>query len=379
MLLSRTLLALLALAAATLVAVPPGLAATSSPAFDVAPAAGSEVHPDGGWYLLHAEPGERQRQTLEITNTGDAPATLRLAAVDAGASKFGGVAYSTPDERSTAAGRWLRLSRSSVDLAAGETAEVAFTVTVPRKARAGQHFAGLAVWSEQPEASPADPGDDGQAQAAVNVQSRRVVAVEVVLPGGAGPELTVTGVTPVARADGIHLEVDIANTGEALTTAEGSLTLPDGRVEPLTVDTLVADAALAYPVRWTQAADDGSYDVAVTLTYDGTERTAWAGSFTLGEELQQDLVERGGADPSPTRMGLLVPAIVVGLVLVVLLATALWLARRRNHQPAGRHVVAAPPAPPAPAPTLSAPPLSRPLASTVPVPPPARDAGAAVR
>jgi hypothetical protein len=324
---SRFVLVAATVAVLSAMSAGPALAVTD-PEFVVAPAAGSDVHPDGGWYRLQGTPGEQAAQTLRLHNPGSNHVELHLAPVDAAAAAFGGVAYSLPDAPLAATGRWLQLDRSTVTLAPGQSIDVPFTVAVPSDARAGQHLAGIAVWPQQPSQVHA-PGDAGQASAAIDVHTRRVVAVEVDLPGGRGADLTVTDVQPVARPDGLYLDIAVANTGDALTKATGAIALPDGRTTPLTIDTIVPETSFSYPVRWTDAADNGRYDISVTLDHDGGH-TKWNGMFTLGEQVQTELVDRGATAATPTQRSIPTAPLLAVAGIAVAASIAAWRRRRRR-------------------------------------------------
>lgn len=54
-----------------------------------------------------------------------------------------------------------------------------------------------------------------------------MLAVEVVTPGPAVPEIAMSGVKTMARPDGMYLSVGIANDGTGLTTGQGVRALPE--------------------------------------------------------------------------------------------------------------------------------------------------------
>ena len=134
----------------------------------------------------------------------------------------------------------------------------------------------------------------GQIGASVDLQVRRVVAVQVNVPGPSAPELVVTGVSPTGRPDGLYLEITIENSGRSLTRGEGTITLPaQGFKRTFAVDTLVPRTSVAYPIKWTDGTDVGSgeHRARVELHYDG--RVAqWEGAFTVGRAVRQELAER---------------------------------------------------------------------------------------
>jgi hypothetical protein len=145
--------------------------------------------------------------------------------------------------------------------------------------------------------SPAPAADGGaaagdQAGASVKVQSRRVIGVQVNLPGPAEPELVITGVTPVARPDGLYLEMAIENRGGGMTKGEGDITLAsDNFTQSFSVDTFVPGTSIAYPLKWTDKAFDGDHPTHVELRY-GDRVAVWDGKFKVGEAVKEEQANR---------------------------------------------------------------------------------------
>lgn len=309
-----------------------GAESASEPSFTLAPADGSPTAPDGGWFQIATTPSTQAAQAVAIRNHGTTDLEILLAPVDATTGSLGGVSYALPEAERTRAGRWITLDADAVSVAAGETVEVPFTVDVPQDAPEGVSLAGIAAWV--PEQSTGDaPAAAGQAGASVVVQTRRVVAVQFDLPGAVAPVLNITGIAPVARPDGLYLEMGIENEGTGLTTAQGTITLSDGSLSrEFAIDTFVPGTAIAYPIRWADEAENGSYDAEVTLTY-GVHRTRWAGNFAVGDALQDELADRALLVDSGDRMIRIALVAPVTLAVVLLLVFAIVMARRLRGRP----------------------------------------------
>lgn len=134
--------------------------------------------------------------------------------------QLGGASYALADETPSQTGSWITLERTAVTLPANGSAVVSFDVTVPSLARSGHHLAGISISVPKEQDGPAD-ASGGQAGASIDVQTRRIIAVQVNLPGSAEPELVIGGISPAARPDGLYLEIAVENTGRGLTKAEG--------------------------------------------------------------------------------------------------------------------------------------------------------------
>jgi hypothetical protein len=260
--------------------------------FVAEPASGSQTAPEGGYFLLSARPGRQIVQTLALRNDSGEPLELRIDAVDATTGPYGGASYSLENESPSETGTWIKLRQSSVTLAPGESDVVEFEVAVPADATSGEHLAGISVWSPAPSSGTKD-AQAGQAGAAIHVQTRRIVAVQVNLPGSSQPELVISGIEPATRPDGLYLEIKIENAGRGLTTGEGLIQIPSESFEQsFNVDTFVPGTTIGYPIRWAESAAEGEYGARVEINYEG-EIATWEGTFTIGQEQSQQLAERG--------------------------------------------------------------------------------------
>lgn len=313
----------------------PGYGQDVTANFVAEPAAGSQTDPAGGFFLLSAEPGAEVSQAIGLRNDSAVPLDVELGAVDAVTGQLGGASYALTSETPARTGTWITLQRTTVTIAPKASAIVPFRVAVPTDAESGQHLAGISI--SVPRAQDvADVAGDGQAGASIDVQTRRIIAVQVDLPGPAEPELVIGGVSPVARPDGLYLEVAIENTGHALTKAAGLIIVGDDFERDFDVDTFVPRTSVGYPIKWTDA-EDGEYAAAVELRYG--ERTArWEGTFTVGDEVLEELADRQVApDADEGDAGLpalpLIGAAVAGAVLM----GAGGLATSRMRRPPGRH------------------------------------------
>jgi hypothetical protein len=302
--------------------------------FLVTPSADADVAAQGGYFLLEAEPGEVVTQSVDVRNDSTRRLDLQLAAVDAVTGPLGGASYALESDEASRTGTWIELDRTSLSLEPGASAVVPFTVTVPEEVSStGEHLAGISVGPETDTASTTGNGDDG---VSVDIRTRRVVAVQVNLPGDAEPELVINGVTPSARPDGLYLEVDIEHTGTALTKGTGVVTLPEDEFErEFSIDTFVPATAIAYPVKWDPESPDGAHPVEVEIQY-ADKVARWEGEVTVGEEVLEELAERevgGTNDTADTGApsALLLAAVGLGVLVLLLLVGLLVYGRRRSN------------------------------------------------
>lgn len=300
-----------------------GAAADTNPKFLAEPAAGSSTEPHGGYFVVAGSPGQVLTQSVALRNDSDAPLDLRLGAVDATTANLGGSAFALDTDAPAQMGGWIALDKTSLTLAPKASLTVPFRITVPAGATSGVHLAGISVLVPAAKDAALDAAGN-KAGASVTVQSRRVIAVQVNLPGPAEPELVITGVSPVARPTGLFLELAVSNRGGGMTKGEGVVTLAkDGFEQKFSVDTFIPGTSIAYPIKWTDGkAVDGDHPARVEIRY-GDRVAVWDGKFTVGAEVRKDQANRqvtpsatGPAKSGGLPMGLIVAGILGALVLL---------------------------------------------------------------
>ena len=294
---SRSAIVMSVLIGVLLLCLTPAASANESALeFRAMPGPGSDVSEGGDYFVLSMEPGDVESQTVEISNPATEPLTVRLAAVDTATAQMGGVDYGAEQLPTKATGSWIALDQERVDLEPGESQEVAFDVNAPSDAPSGVHLGGLVVWVEGPAQEQTAGGG-----ATMNVQSRRVIAVQVDLPGPALPVVELRGAQAEARPDGLYLGIELFNSGNGFAKGTGMVSI-EGRDEEGTfpLDTVVPRTGTVYPFRWAATGvPNGSYGVTVEIDY-GSGIATWEGDVVVGAAVQDALRGRG-VGPSPGR------------------------------------------------------------------------------
>ncbi|HVA59859.1 MAG TPA: hypothetical protein VNG13_04900 [Mycobacteriales bacterium] len=251
---------------------------------------------------------------------------------------------------------WMTVSPAAVDLPNGAAATVTATFRVPAGTRAGERYAAI-VADLPPTAGPV-PG------AGVLIESRAAIRVYLDVAGSGGAPaaaFTVTSLTAGQHTDGTpFVSVLVRNTGGRAIDLAGSLslshgpgglsagpfplvagtTLAPGQTEPATVNlsaTLPDGPWLATAtVRSGLTAERAQGTITFPTTPGTTARPVPARAIPFARN-KRDLV--------PIAVGLL-------LLLLALLLTVLWRARRARHAAGGPGPAAGTPVPPqrAPAP-----------------------------
>lgn len=160
-------------------------AADTSVTWSVAPA--NEAGPDGrSWVELMLDPGESVTEYVAVRNLGNSDATFRLSAADGYFTDTGRFNMRSADTSATGSGAWITL-QDEITVAAGATAVVPYTITVPSNATPGDHAAGVA-------ASVLSSGQDATGSQ-IGVESRVGFRVITQITGDLNPRLSLTEFT----------------------------------------------------------------------------------------------------------------------------------------------------------------------------------------
>jgi hypothetical protein len=164
-------------------------------------------------------PGTTFERRVEVTNEGGSAQTVTMYASSARIvdGAFSGDAEGSVNELST----WTGVSSDTLELAAGESADVVVTVAVPEDAPEGEQYA--AVWAQI-----TTPAQDGSLLA---LATRAGVRLYVSVGAGNGPpsDFSVGTVTASRSDDGApRLTAEVSNTGGRAVDVTGTLSLSDG-------------------------------------------------------------------------------------------------------------------------------------------------------
>ena len=197
---TRTSRAVTALAAAALGAAfavsalaPPAFAADddASVTWSVRPA--DESGPDGrSWVELTIDPGEQVTDHLALRNLSKSAVTFAIKAADGYITDTGRFNMLPSDKPSVDAGTWVS-APPAIEVGAGETRIVAFTVSVPENATPGDHAAGIAATVQS--VGPSGTGTQ------VGIESRVGFPVMTRVTGELHPSLSI---------DAVRLDYDLS-------------------------------------------------------------------------------------------------------------------------------------------------------------------------
>jgi len=320
-------------------------ASADGPTFSLRPAHSDPARPaTKGYFISDAAPGRAIEDEVVVRNSGTVAGTVRLFAVDAMTGQNGGSDFPSEADPRRDVGNWICIGRTELTLQPDEEQTVAFTITIPDDATAGQHLGGLVALD-----TVIKQGNPGTLR--IDTQTRMVTAVQVNLPGPTIEQMTVGGVS-VSGPEGTQvIWLDLRNDGNTMVKPVGTLIVTDAtgaKVQdlPLKLDTFVPHTAIPYPVAvQKRALGAGRYHAKVELTYGTSGVTSYEGDFSItaaqvaqvfpsaAPALAPPPVAADGASAAPATTSTTAPAqwplFAGGAVLLVLaLAGGVFLGRR---------------------------------------------------
>ena len=250
------------------VAWPSAAQAVNAASFTVAPVPG-QPSTHLGYFLLKLAPSQTSRQIVLVRNDSAKGIVLQLTTVDATTTPIGGVAYRLPGQPLENAGAWLTLGQRRVSLAPGQVRQVDVVTAVPSGTRPGDYVAGISVMVPVGKAATESSSSANKASVQVNLQTRRVIAVQVRVPGAAVPKLTITGVAAVPMPGGMDLAIDIASPGGNFTSGSGTIEVASTQFSrEFSLGLVVPGTSIAYPIsKWETAPEAGDYPAHVIVHY----------------------------------------------------------------------------------------------------------------
>jgi hypothetical protein len=266
--------ALLALTVAALVLLP-AAAAAGKATFALKPAAPTET----GYFVFNGKPGQTLRGAVRVLNVGDVAGQTSLYAVDATTGQTSGAVYRSRQDRKRDVGAWIKLGKTSVTLAPGQSQVVSFSVRVPAGTAAGEHLGGIVAQRARRTSKPGAATGEGGEGFQVRVQELSVLAVQVNVPGPQREQMNLTGIEAGSQPGHQSVLLGIGNTGDVLVKGDGTLKIvtKGGKVvqrRSFALDTFVPGTHIDYPVYIEgKALRPGRYRGTVSISYGGRTLT----------------------------------------------------------------------------------------------------------
>lgn len=282
------------------------------------------------YFILRGAPGRTLRGTLQVVNLTPSAKTILLTAADVSTAASGGLQYG--DSAPRGEGRWLQLDTRSVRLSGASSAEVPFTVRVPRGAPAGEHFMGITAVDRRVLHQP--PAKTSGLR--LHVIPRLAMTVEVQLPGPGSASLTPGRAEISVAPSGASLALGISNPGSKLISATpGNVSISQGATvlfsQAVDLAAFVPRTSITYHVPWEGTPVEGTYTVRGELHPVGAPASTFERVVTFGAgAIRKYRSQTGRAAKESTRTPLeLIVLVVVALIAAALSGTAYLRARIR--------------------------------------------------
>ncbi|MGK5672460.1 hypothetical protein ACSNOB_06410 [Micromonospora sp. URMC 106] len=224
----------------------------------------------------HVRPGTTIMRRVMVRNSSEVRRTVALYAAAANVGQKGFVL--APDRTENELSSWIRIAPAEEVLAPDEEAEALVTITVPRRAEAGERYA--VIWAEV-------AGVDGR-----NVRNVGRAGIRVYLsvgPGGEPPSgFEIGPLTGGREKDGTPvLTAEVRNTGRRALDLAGELRLAEGpgglSAGPVKVEagTLALGGRATVRVALDRRLPDGPWAATLDLASGWTKRSA-TGQVSFG-------------------------------------------------------------------------------------------------
>ncbi|UPZ28244.1 DUF916 domain-containing protein [Streptomyces sp. LRE541] len=176
---------------------------------------------DRSSFSYGVNPGSQVKDAMVVANRSRSALTLALYAADGYTTEKGQLDLLTREKKSLGIGAWVRATKTSVRIAPGKTAEIPFTVAVPRDAIPGDYVGGILTSLKQ--------ADDTEG---IAVDRRLGIRIKLRVSGALKPTLAVEDLhvdyqgtaNPFGQGDAT-VTYTLHNTGNALLSGAQKVTL----------------------------------------------------------------------------------------------------------------------------------------------------------
>lgn len=266
-----------------LLANAPLVRAADEPQFGIRPATPNADPQTSNYFVIKALNGETIKDAILVANPGTVPVKVLLYPVDATSGQNGGAVYLSDADARKDVGAWIKLEATAIEVPPQKQTTVNFTIDVPVGVSPGQHLGGIAAQLDRPK----EANTQGGTSFGITTVTRAVTAVLVNIGDTAvAPSLRITG-AQVTDVDGLPtLTLSLNNDGTTLLKSRGDVTMLDATGKPvltsqLTIDTLLPQTTVAYPVQAEPPSQPGTYRVRATLDFGGSAPAVFEGPVVV--------------------------------------------------------------------------------------------------
>jgi hypothetical protein len=293
-----------------------------------------------GALRLRGAPGQVLHGAVLVRDTSGRPVTVLLQAADIENASNGNADYVTSHLSQT--GRWLRLATRKVRLAPHAGREVAFTVSIPGRARGASHYAGIVATNAADLAAAAAAHKTTRRPSFTFYRiDRQALPITIRLPGALSRRLVLRAARITVAPVGAGLVLGLLPGGsELIQGARIRLRVQrHGRTLFTYVSTLgqlFPGSLLDYRIPWKGQPTQGSYLLQGVIRPQGAAAVNITQTieFTAAKATQLKHETTSSAAQSTSGMpGWVWPALAAAAILLIALSVAVWKLARRAVQP----------------------------------------------
>lgn len=261
------------------------------------------------YFRFAAKPKQVVRGTLVVKSNASSTRTILLRPADVGTGATGGLTYGTGKPHRV--GRWVHLKRHKVDVPAGGSVAVSFTVKVPPHPGKGQRFAGI-VGIDRLDLLKVRRKPQPRAGRPLSLKflPRFAMTVQLNLPGRRTKHVKHSAFSIKVTPSGVYINVPLTNDGNSLINeSSGSATISRGAqalvTQAVELSQFVPGTSIDYLLKVPGRPVEGTYDVTGFLQPQGAPRSSLNGSATFGSteasqfKQQTGKEAKGGATTTP--------------------------------------------------------------------------------
>jgi Bacterial protein of unknown function (DUF916). len=237
------------------------------------------------YFVMDSRPATVVQNSLRLINMDTHSGTVKLYPVDAFTDPTGGTDYYANKDARHDVGAWIKLSRQQVTLSPGQIIDVPFKVVIPDHVRSGQHVGGIVA---QDLATQVFSSKNKKIH--LTLQQRRILAVQVNLPGRPVEQLVATGIRFDKASTYQRVLTVLRNTGNMMIKPIGNLRISDlhGHLlqsQEVHIQTFLPQTSIDYPVYiHNKALPIGRYHVSLSLTYGHAQKLSYTTIFMVNAQ-----------------------------------------------------------------------------------------------
>lgn len=326
---------MLVIASFTYVSCGTAFAASESPAsvdFEAYPSHKSTVNSSISTYFLDKIPqGKSHTEALVIRNMSSKSIDVQSATVNAVNGTNGGINYETAPSLT-----WIHGLPKSISIPAHGTKQVSFEINVPNSASAGDHIYGISL-TDHPAALMDNPGNTAsKVSVQVKEQLRRVIAVEVQVPGPAVYGVKLQNSSIVTLPSGAYLTVHGTSTSDVIQNLHGQLTLLQNGKKiwsvPIKNDEVLPHSNFTLSYRWASGTPEmGQYTTSISIQGAHMHTVKDDLSFKIGRKTLRSINQLTGQKTIQTVIPFWVYIVATSLLVLILTAAGIiWSMYRKK-------------------------------------------------